>query len=349
MRLVSFRLAFGFIIAAAGVLSAQVPLATGAIARSVPGGITVATLSAGTKVTAGATKGSDTHIVLEGWVDASRLGGKRDSFPASVNGKIALRLRSAPSTKGAVLAELHAGAGLRVVETKGTWSKVRRGFWIPASALGGAKTAAAKGASANPAAAAATPAATKATAAPAASAASAQERSADSPLPAGAMSAARDAKVLAAPGGRAVADLPRGAVVEPLLRDRGWVKVRVEGWINERDLAAADSSMSSLTATDLHADPESARGRTVRWEVQVLAFQTADPLRRDLGRDEPYLLARGPGTENALLYLAIPPSLLNAATAIPALTNVIITARVRNGRSEPAGTAILDLKSIAKR
>lgn len=347
MRLVRSALAFALLHAAAGVISAQVPLASGALARTVPGGITVATISAGAKVTAGAKKGADTHIVMEGWVDASRVGGKRDSFPASVNGKRALRLRAAPNAKGLVLAELHAGAGIRVLETKGDWSRVRRGFWIPSAALGGSKLAAGQGAASN--AATRTAAAAAAAATPVAKVTVAPDRVAEAPLPAGAMSAARDSKVLAAPGGRSVAELASGAVVEPLLRDRGWVKVRIEGWINERDLAAADSSMSTLTASDLHADPESARGKTVRWEVQILALQTADPLRRDLGRDEPYLLARGPGTENALMYLTIPPSLVTAASAIPALTNVIITARVRNGRSEPAGTAILDLKSIAKR
>lgn len=345
MRLVRSLLALGLIYATSGVVSAQVPLATGALARAVPGGVTVATLSAGTKVTAGAAKGSETHVVFEGWVDASRLGGRRDSFPASVNGKRALRVRAAPTPKGAVLAELHAGAGVRVVETKGTWSKVRRGVWIPSNTLGGSKASAVAPPSPRAAPVSTPPAAAKS----AAPLAATQERVMEAPLSTGAMSAARDSKVLAAPGGRAIADLAAGALVEPLLRDRGWVKVRVEGWINERDLAAADSSMSSLTASDLHADPESARGKTVRWEVQILAMQTADPLRRDLAREEPYLLARGPGTENALLYLAIPPSLLTVATAIPALTNVIITARVRNGRSEPAGTAILDLKSIARR
>ena len=65
--------------------------------------------------------------------------------------------------------------------------------------------------------------------------------------------------------------------------------------------------------------------------------------------DEPYLLAKGPGSENALLYLAVPPSLLNQAKGLPPLTRVLITARVRVGRSEPVGTPILDLKSISKR
>jgi hypothetical protein len=127
------------------------------------------------------------------------------------------------------------------------------------------------------------------------------------------------------------------------------MRVRVEGWVQERDLAPADSSFGAgLTASDLRADPEGMRGKVVRWEVQVLSLQFADPLRKDMAKDEPYLIARGPGAENALLYLTVPPSLLNDVKGIPPLTTVIITARVRTGRSEPVGTPILDLKSIAK-
>jgi hypothetical protein len=136
----------------------------------------------------------------------------------------------------------------------------------------------------------------------------------------------------------------------PLARERGWVRVRVEGWVLERDATAADSLLrAELSAADLRADPEGTRGRMVRWDVQVLAFQTADPLRRDMAPDEPYLLARGPGTENALLYLAIPPSLVPTARAVPSLTSVTVTARVRSGRSEPVGVPILDLQSLARR
>ncbi len=86
----------------------------------------------------------------------------------------------------------------------------------------------------------------------------------------------------------------------------------------------------------------------LRWEVQLLAFQTADPLRRDLAPDEPYLLARGPGAEHALLYLTVPPSLLTFARSLAPLSNIVVTARVRTGRSEPAGVPVLELLSIAR-
>jgi hypothetical protein len=267
-------------------------------------------------------------------VDASPLGGKRDSFPASVAGKANLRLRESPSLKAAILGELRPGTGLTTLGKQGTWTRVKRALWVPTSALGGA----AKGA------------APKATVAASAAPAASTDSAVAAPAPAGSMTIAHGTALRASPVGKVVGNLPAGVVVEPLAREHGWVRVRVDGWVAERDLVPADSSFgASLTAADLRADPAGTRGKTVRWEVQLLSLQTADPLRRELSPDEPYLLARGPGTESALLYLAVPPSLLNEVKSIPPLTNVLITARVRSGRSEPVGTPILDLKSIARR
>jgi hypothetical protein len=154
-----------------------------------------------------------------------------------------------------------------------------------------------------------------------------------------------------APDARPVAVLQSGATMTPLARERGWVRVRVEGWVLARDVVPADSTLRTpLSAADLRADPAGTRGKVVRWEVEVLSLQTADPLRRDFAEDEPYLLARGPGSENAIIYLAVPPSLLATAKALAARTtpHAIVTARVRNGKSEPLGVPILDLLSLAR-
>jgi len=77
-------------------------------------------------------------------------------------------------------------------------------------------------------------------------------------------------------------------------------------------------------------------------------LQSADALRTGLSIGEPYLLALGPGVEKTLVYLAVPPGLLPTARNLPAMTQVVIVARVRNGRSEPAGVPILDLQSITR-
>jgi len=135
--------------------------------------------------------------------------------------------------------------------------------------------------------------------------------------------------------------------VLPLARERGWVRVRMEGWVRESEMLPVDSTLrTALSAADLRADPAGNKGKLVRWKVEVLAFQRADALRRDLASGEPYLLARGPAGENALLYLALPAALVNEARTIPPLTVVQIIARVRTGRSAPTNVPILDVEAI---
>jgi hypothetical protein len=145
-----------------------------------------------------------------------------------------------------------------------------------------------------------------------------------------------------------IGQVNRGSTVEVLARDRGWVRVRLEGWVRESDLIVADSSLRPLSAADIRSDPASAQGKLVRWIVQAISLQTADALRTGMSPGEPYLLALGPGVEKSLVYLTVPPGLLPAARNLPAMADVVIVARVRNGRSEPAGVPILDLQSITR-
>ena len=151
----------------------------------------------------------------------------------------------------------------------------------------------------------------------------------------------------AAPDARALATVSQGTTLIPLARERGWVRVRLEGWVPERDVAPADSTVKTgISAADLRADPQGSRGKVVRWTVQVLARQSDDALRRDLAANYTYLLARGPDDENALLYLVIPPSMLESSKSLPTLSTATITARVRTGKSELVGVPILDLLTI---
>lgn len=159
--------------------------------------------------------------------------------------------------------------------------------------------------------------------------------------------AAGTAELRTAPDGAVTGTIGRTGTVIPLARERGWVRVRMEGWVRESDLLPVDSTLrTALSAADLRADPEGSKGKLVRWKVEILALQRADALRRDLVQGEPYLLARGPAGENAMLYLALPPALVNDAKAITPLTVVQITARVRNGRSAPTNVPILDIETI---
>jgi hypothetical protein len=141
-----------------------------------------------------------------------------------------------------------------------------------------------------------------------------------------------------------------GAVVIPIARAEGWTRVRVEGWIRDDQVIPADTALHlSLSGADLRASPDRYRGAVVRWQVEFISIQKADPLRRDLRPGEPYMLARGPGTESGLLYIAIPPALLAEMERLDPLDVITITARVRVGRSEPAGVPVLDMMSAARK
>lgn len=161
--------------------------------------------------------------------------------------------------------------------------------------------------------------------------------------------AVRTAPTIGAAVTPAIGQVAKGATVQVIGRDRDWVRVRLEGWVRESDLTLADTTLRALSAADLRSDPVGSRGKLVQWQVEAVALQTADPLRTGLQPGEHYLLALGPGPEKSLVYLAIPESLLANARSLPPLAQLTVTARVRNGRSEPAGVPILDLQSLTRR
>ena len=149
--------------------------------------------------------------------------------------------------------------------------------------------------------------------------------------------------------GNAVGQVLKGGTVEVIARDRDWVRVRMEGWVREADLIAADTTLRPLSAADIRSDPAGSVGKLVRWEVEAVALRSADPLRTGLQSGEQYLLAFGPGAEKTLVYIAVPAAMLPNVRSLPPLAPIIVTARIRNGRSEPAGVPILDLESITRR
>jgi hypothetical protein len=157
------------------------------------------------------------------------------------------------------------------------------------------------------------------------------------------------ATLRAGPAGDVLATIPGGVAVASLGRQDGWVRVRLDGWVPDTAVDAVGArAAGALTAADLRADPTGTAGRVVRWTVEALALQTADALRRGLVEGERYLLARGPGVERAVLYLALPDALVPAAQALPPLATLSITARVRTGRSQPSGVPILDVLELTR-
>ena len=325
----------------APALGAQSAVRASTPLLAAPGGREVATVRAGTTLRTAREREGHTEVTLDGFIAASLLGPGRDGFSNLVTAPSGARLRSGPSSDAAIMADMRDAMGVDLVSRTGDWIRVRRTAWVSSASLARTTSTAQGPAAPSPAASASqdqTPAASPAASTPA-------------PVSAqGALTPARSAELRNGPGGPILGRLDSAALLTPLARDNGWTRVRVEGWVRDEDLLPADPSLQlSLSAADIRAAPDRTRGAMVRWEVQFIAIQRADQLRRDLRAGEPYILARGPGDEGALLYLAIPPALLPQVEQFQPLQALTITARVRVGRSEPVGVPILDLLSAVRR
>jgi SH3-like domain-containing protein len=313
-----------------------------------PGSRPIATVRKGASVATASSRSGYVQSTVDGWIAAPLLGAARDSFPRTVKGGGDVRLRSDPDAKSGIVAQLRGGMGLFEVERRGAWVHVRRSGWISSKAIGTASVA--TGSVADASAQPVKPPVSPAAARPAPDTTSAAVAAPDTTRNGLVLTPVAPTAIATSPDGQRVGSLSPGARATVTARERGWVRVQVEGWMREADLSVADTALrGALSAADLRADPDGTVGRLVHWEVEILAHQIADPLRKGLVNQEPYLLAQGPSGENALLYLAIPPSLAATAREIPDLSHAIITARVRSGRSEPVGTPVLELLTIVGR
>ena len=376
LRFVSFALLFGL---ALPVHAQSREVTTPAAVLASPSGKAIGSIHPGASVRVLETRGAYAKVSIDGFVERSRLAAQRGSSSPRVGNRSAVvRARGVSTARS--LASLDAGTTVAVSSGNAPtgWAKVSRDGWILKSSLGrGAETARSSSAEGRtPASAKSSTSARKASTGEVASAAAPKSKPSPAkgsvaakppaaPVSAGGTStASANAKALedsalvptanvalrAAPDAKPLATVAQGTTLIPLARDRGWVRVRLEGWVPERDVAPADTSIRmGVSAADLRADPVGSKGKVVRWSVQILAKQKADILRRDLAPDETYLLARGPYEENALLYLVVPPSLMVMAKSMPELSQAMITARVRTGRSELVGVPILDLLTITAR
>lgn len=291
-------------------------------------------MRAGGAVKTGAAKAGWTAVTVEGFLHKSVVNSKKDAL--SVDAPSGAALRASANKSATIIAVVEDKAAVDKVATSGDWYRVKRDAWVKTSDLKIAKQAPPPAPSARAAAPVAAP-----TVAP---------PNPDAAVASGDFAAAHPLVLRAAPDGKPNGAADSAARVRIIARDHGWARVEFEGWVRESELVPVDSSsVSAVSAADLRSDPDHYRGSTVRWVVQAISVQSADPLRKGLAPDEPYLLARGPGSESSLLYLALPPSLVASARALQPLAYVMVLARVRQGRSDPSGVPILDVLRIVPR
>lgn len=369
--LVLFRMLLGVLLFTlpSTSLRAQTTVASAAAVRAAPDGRLVATMRAGAAVKTGAKKSDWTAVTIEGFLHKSVVSAKKNRLTIKAPSGAAMRASADPSAE--IIAVVEDGAALERLSASGEWFKAKREAWVqsrdlkttvaktsqPASVATARANASqrapekvaalpARGASAPAAASAGSPAPP---ALPSASSPAASPRADGSPV-LGDFAASQPLVLRDAPDGKPAGSADSAARVRIVARDHGWARVELEGWVRESELVPVDSSsVSAVSAADLRSDPEHYRGSTVRWVVQAISVQQADPLRKGLAPDEPYLLARGPGSESSLLYLALPAALVASAKALQPLSDILVLARVRAGRSEPSGVPILDVLRIVPR
>ncbi|MBA2683421.1 MAG: hypothetical protein H0U66_02890 [Gemmatimonadaceae bacterium] len=337
---------------------AQTTATTAAAARVAPDGRLVATLRVGAALKAGVTKADWTAVTMEGFLHKSVVTAKKDALTVHASSGAALRGTADPS--GAIVAVIEDGMAVDKLSASGDWFRVKRDAWVQTRELkttvarapplvGGAPVRTPAAPVAPPRASQGAPqrvAALPPRTTPAGPSASAPDPS----IASGDFAAAHPLVLRAAPDGKPSGTADSAARLRIVARDHGWARVQSEGWVRESELIPVDSSsVSAVSAADLRSDPEHYKGSTVRWVVQAIAVQAADPLRKGLAPDEPYLLARGPGSESSLLYLALPTALVASAKALPPLSYIMVLARVRAGRSDPSGVPILDVLRIVPR
>lgn len=291
------------------------------IFRQTPDGRRLATLLRDAPLTVVGRQGRWVEVALEGWIwSASVAPTRRDGFQLVVSSAGGENLRAEPG--GEILARLLQGFLLEQVEEDDQWIRVRRVGWVPAASLeavgGGRRTAE------NP-----------------------SEEAVARPGELFTVGAA-PLGVRAAPGGDTLAVVSPGAELSVVERREGWVRVRVEGWAPGGELVAVDPAepLLEVDAAELRANPEAYDGRRVRWTVQFIALERAEPERTDFYEGEPFLLARAPDRAQGFVYLAVPPELLEEVRGLRALQSIDVLARVRTGRSALMGVPVLELLAL---
>lgn len=299
-----------------------------------PGGTELGRLSAGAVVIDQGRRGSDTQVLLDGWIFRSSLRtDRREGHTLSVTPPEE-NLRAVPN--GRVLARLVKGALLDEVERRGGWIHVRRSGWTPSSALvqGGGVTAERPPRAAR----------TAALAPPSENAAGAQEVDPRRAV------LRRRVQLFLAPDTPSTGYLDAGVPVRITARSGEWVRIEASGWVRESEVRPpGGQAVSGVTAADLRTHPDEWQGKILRWTIQFISLQTADELRSpDFAPGQRYILARGPGPEYAFVYVTVPAEKVARIAQFRPLDTLTVLARVRSGRSAYLANPILDLLDVVQ-
>ncbi len=319
--------------------------------RKEPQGIPLVSLPAGTPVEPRRSRGEWREVVIEGWIfTRSTDPTTRDGFDLVVTTPGGENIRESPN--GAVLARVRTGTLLKKEGVRGTWTRVSRAGWVPRETV--------RSAAREPAAAPRRPPAdTTPPAEPA-------PRAMDEPVESGALPAqapatavlddvatdsgpvrvSRETAIFAAPQGGPYGILQPGAPTRVLGRSGEWTRVQLEGWVRETDLAGGvGTSLGSVTAAEVRADPARYVGKPVDWRLELIAVQTADELRTEIPKGQLYLLTRGPLPEPGFVYVMVTAAQAEEFRALQALQELTLRVTIRAPRTRFLTTPVVELVS----
>lgn len=307
----------------------------------VSSGNRLATVLEGTVLEVVGRQGRWREAVLTGWIWKPSISqDRRNGFDFVVSKPGGENLREQPDAGSRRVAILERGMLLDSLETRGNWVQVGRAAWIWSGSVTETTGQTAPPPSEEPAAGLGPPGGDESLAAVAPPAASS--------LPDRLVIAESPVMMLVSPEGDTIATLEAGADVAVVSRQGEWARVRLEGWVREQSALPSDSAAASdsLTAADLRANPEQYVGRRVRWSVQYVSLERAEPVRTDFYEGEPFLLARPADRAQGFVYIAVPPELLPQVESLRPLQTIEVLGRVRTGRSALMGVPILDLIAL---
>ncbi|MEJ2483855.1 MAG: SH3 domain-containing protein [Gemmatimonadota bacterium] len=311
---------------------------------AVVAGNRLATVLEGTVLDLEGRQGRWNRVTLKGWIwRPSVASDSRDGLDLVVSKPGGENLRERPDAGSRRVAILERGMLLDSLETRGNWVRVQRTAWIWSESV--TETAAVAETGSPPSGPAQTPS-------PGPGGEEVDPAGTESPvgaaLPNRLVIEESPVMLLVSPEGDTLATLNSGADLSVLDRQGEWARVRLEGWIWEPSTLPADSAAASdsLTASDLKSNPTQYVGRRVRWTVQYVSLERAEPVRTDFYEGEPFLLARPEDRSQGFVYLAVPPELLAQVEALRPLQMIEVLGRVRTGRSALMGVPILDLLAI---
>ena len=318
--------------------------------RAEPRGEVVAALPAGTTLENATREAGWYRATLRGWVWGESVEPAGRANRVTVSAAEGENLRAAPN--GGVVARLNPGTVLTELERRDRWVRVERSAWIwgesvaavaaPAAAQPAPRPTQQPPAMSNrPAPQTPAPAAARPTPEPAVRSGRSRQATAG----------AAGAAVLQSPDGDTLARVRPMTSMDVIATDGNWARVRIEGWVWQPGLASAGDSGSVLrdvSAAVLAANPENFRGRTVEWRLQFISLERAERIRTDFYEGEPFILARGPGDENAFVYVAVPPERVAAVERLGPLERIVVLGRVRTGRSRVMGAPVLDLLELRR-